>query len=127
MGSFHVRTDLALEARESISDADSAMRGVCVTAADVFCAPAGNSLDVRATLQMEATAVERTSIAAVTAVEEDPDAWAAMPPAPSITLVRVEPGADMWALARKYRSTVEAIAAANGGKETGLLLVPKAR
>ena len=28
MGSFHVRTDLALEARESISDADSAMRGV---------------------------------------------------------------------------------------------------
>ena len=106
---------------------EAELQGICVTAADVFCAPAGGGLDVRATLQMDATAVERTAIAAVTAVEEDPDAWAAMPPAPSITLVRVEPGADMWALARKYRSTVEAIAAANAGKETGLLLIPKAR
>ena len=28
MGSFQVRTDLALEARESISEADSTLRGV---------------------------------------------------------------------------------------------------
>ena len=121
-----VRCRLAAEFTTDISP-DAELQGICVTAADVFCAPAGASLDVRATLQMEATAVTKTAIAAVTAVEEDPDAWAAMPPAPSITLVRVEPGADMWALARKYRSTVEAIAAANAGKETGLLLIPKAR
>ena len=30
MGSFQVRTDLALEARESISEADSELRGVSV-------------------------------------------------------------------------------------------------
>ena len=98
-----------------------------MTASDVFCAPAGNGLDVRATLQMEAMAVTHGGVLAVTEVTEDAEAWAALPPAPSITLARVEAGTDMSALARKYRSTVEAIAAANGGKDRGLLLIPKAR
>ena len=82
---------------------------------------------MRATLQMDAMAVTRCALAAVTEVEEDLSAWETLPPSPSITLVRVEPGADMWALARKYHSTTEAIAAANAGKDRGLLLIPKAR
>lgn len=100
---------------------------VSVAAAEVYAAGAGSEADVRATLQMDATAVTRSTLAAVTAVHEDPEAFAALPPAPSATLVRVEPGADMWAVAKRYRSTVEAIAAANGEKRSGLLLIPKAK
>ena len=121
-----VRCRLAAEFTTDIGP-DTELQGVTVTAADVFCAPAGGSLDVRATLQMEAMAVTRSALSAVTEVTEDRSAWEDLPPAPSITLVRVEPEADMWALAQKYRSTVEAITAANGGKDHGLLLIPKAR
>ena len=52
---------------------------------------------------------------------------AGLPPAPSLAMVRLEPGADLWAVAKKYRSTVEAITAANGDRTCGLLLIPKAR
>ncbi len=100
---------------------------VTVTAAEVYAASAGSSADVRAALQMDATAVTRTALDAVVSATEDPEAFAAMVPAPSVTLARVEPGADMWALAKRYRSTVEAIAAANGEKRAGLLLIPKAK
>ncbi len=107
--------------------AGTELKNVTVTAQDVFCAAAGGGLDVRAALQMEAVAVTKTALSAVTALSEDAEAWADMPAAPSITLARVEPGADMWAVAKRYRSTVEAIAAANEGREAGLLLIPKAR
>lgn len=100
---------------------------VSVTVAEVYAAGAGSGADVRAALQMDATAVTRSTLAAVTAARDDPEAYAALPPAPSATLARVEPGADMWAVAKKYRSTVEAIAAVNGEKRSGLLLIPKAR
>ncbi len=107
--------------------ADTELTNVTVTAAEVYAAPAGSGADVRASLRMDATAVTRTCLAAVTAVTEDQEAFAAQPPAPSLTLARVAPEADMWAVAKRYRSTVEAIAAANGEKRSGLLLIPKAR
>ena len=76
---------------------------------------------------MDALAVTGSSVSCVTSVTEDQEAWAAQPPAPSVTLVRVDSGADMWAVAKKYRSSVEAIGAANGERTEGLLLIPKAR
>ena len=125
-GCTAVRCRLTAEFTTDIGP-DTELQSVTVTAADVFCAPAGGSLDVRAMLQMDAMAVSRCALSAVTEVTEDPETWASLPPSPSITLVRVEPGADMWAMARKYHSTTEAIAAANAGKDCGLLLIPKAR
>ncbi|MCD7748710.1 MAG: hypothetical protein LUH42_01510, partial [Oscillospiraceae bacterium] len=107
--------------------AGTELAGVTVTVSDVYYAPSGAGLDVRATLQMDALAVFRQTITCITQVTEDAEAWAAAPPAASVTLVRVEPNADMWALARKYRSTVEAIEKANEGREQGLLLIPKCR
>ena len=96
-------------------------------AADVYCGVAAGALDVRVVLQMEAMAVTERTVTAIGAIQEDQEAWAAAPAAPSICLVRLEPGADMWAVAKKYHSTVEAIAAANGEEQSGLLLIPKAK
>ena len=107
--------------------AGTALNSVTVTAADVYCGAAAGALDVRAVLQMEAIAVTTRTIDVIGALEEDGSAAAAAPAAPSICLVRLEPGADMWTVAKKYHSTVEAIAAANGDQTAGLLLIPKAR
>ena len=103
------------------------LQNVTVAAADVFCAPAGGGLDVRVVLQMDACAVTETTVSAVCAVEEDEEAWKAAAPAPSVSLVRIGQGTDLWAVAKRYRSTVEAIKAANGERTAGLLLIPKAR
>ena len=107
--------------------AGTVLQSVTVTASDVYCAAAGGSLDVRIVLQMDATAASVRCVDTVAGVDEDAAAFAAAPPAPSVTLVRLEQGADMWAVAKKYRSTVEAIAAANGDRQGGLVLIPKAR
>ena len=107
--------------------AGTTLQNVTVTAADVYCGAAAGALDVRVVLQMEAVAVTERTVTAIGAIREDQQAWAAAPAAPSISLVRLEPGADMWAVAKKYHSTVEAIAAANGEEPSGLLLIPKAK
>ncbi|MCD7844417.1 MAG: hypothetical protein LUG57_00890 [Oscillospiraceae bacterium] len=106
---------------------DTALSSVTVRAADVYYAPSGAGLDVRAGLQMEALAVSKQEISSISQVTEDGEAWAAMPPAASVTLARVEPEADLWALAKRYHSTPEAIEKANEGREKGLLLIPKCR
>ncbi len=103
------------------------LAGVTVTVSDVYYTPAGTGIDLRATLQMEALAVSGQTVSCIAQVTEDTEAWAAVPPAASVILVRVEPGTDLWALARKYHSTVEAIEKANEGREKGLLLIPKCR
>ncbi|MCD7769173.1 MAG: LysM peptidoglycan-binding domain-containing protein, partial [Oscillospiraceae bacterium] len=103
------------------------LAGVTVTTSDVYYTPSGTGIDLRATLQMEALAVSGQTVSCIAQVTEDAEAWAAVPPAASVVLVRVEPGADLWALARKYHSTVEAIEKANEGREKGLLLIPKCR
>lgn len=107
--------------------AGTTLQNVTVTAADVYCGAAAGSLDVRVVLQMEAMAVTARSVTVIYAIDEDQEAWAAAPASPSIWLVRLEPGADMWAVAKKYHSTVEAIAAANGEEQSGLILIPKAK
>ena len=107
--------------------AGTELKNVTVTVADVYCGAAAGALDVRAVLQMEAVALTSRTVAAIADVQEDAEGWAAAPAAPSIWLVRLEQGADMWSVAKKYHSTVEAIAAANGERQSGLLLIPKAR
>lgn len=96
---------------------------VSVAAADVF--NAGS--DVRAVLQMDAVLSTVGVIRSVSEVTEDEAGFAARPRTPSAVLVRVAPGTELWPIARRFGSSVEAIAAANGGRSDGLLLVPKAR
>lgn len=125
-GSFSAaRSRLTAEFTPSELPDGAELRDVAVTVTDVYCV--GASGDIRAILQMDALAAEPGFISCVSAVEEDPDAWNARERAPSITLIRAAAGTDMWSVARKYHSTVEAIAAANEGRTEGLLLIPKAR
>ena len=121
-----VRCRLAAEFTADLP-AGTALQAVTVTASDVYCAAAGGALDVRVVLQMDATAAAVRSVMTVTGVEEDEAAFAAAPATPSVTLVRLGSDADMWEVAKKYHSTVEAIAAANGDRQGGLVLIPKAR
>lgn len=107
--------------------AETELACVTVTVTDMYYAPSGSGIDVRASLQMEALAVSRQTILYVSQVTEDAEAWESMPPAASVTLARVEQGTDMWALARRYHSTVDAIEKNNEGRERGLLLIPKCR
>ncbi len=94
-----------------------------VTVLDVYAAGA----DVRAVLRMDALAVTGTRIRSVASVTEDPEAFAARPRTPSAVLVRVPAGTELWELARRFGSSEEAIAAANGGRADGLLLIPKCK
>ena len=107
--------------------AGTELQGVTVSVVDVYHTAANNGADVRATLQMEALAIHSQSIHCVTDVRVDEEAWNKEKAIPSMTLVRVTRGDDIWALAKKYRSSVEAITLVNEGKEDGLFLIPKSR
>jgi hypothetical protein len=107
--------------------AGAALESVTVTATDVYYAPGNGGADVRVTLQMDALAVTEESVMAVDEVTEDPAAWEQEKNMPSVSLLWARPGTDLWQVARRYHSTLEAIAMANEGREEGLLLIPKGR
>lgn len=118
------RCRLAADFTPADIPAGAALENVSVVVEDVYGGAGG---DVRVVLQMNASAVEKKSITCVREVREDPEAWQARERTPSMTLIRVPENADLWTLARRYHSTVEAIKAANEGRKGGLLLVPKGR
>ncbi len=105
-------------------DAEETLRDISVTVADVYCVPGTG--DVRLSLRLDAFAERPASITCVCAVAEtEPEADRRS--SPSAVLLWTKPGADLWALARTYHSTVEDILAVNEGRREGLLLVPKGR
>ncbi len=116
-----------LPAEFTVSDLNGEMslREVSVTVTDVYCGAGG--ADVRAVLQMEALAVAEQKIACVCSVEAGNVTAGEGERLPSIVLVRAPAGTDMWSLAKRYHSTVSAIAAANEGRQEGLLLIPIGR
>ena len=101
------------------------LRDAAVTVTDIYCVPGTG--DVRVSLRLDAVAEEETEISCVSAVEEDAEAWAARERTPSVVLLRVPEGADLWTVARRYHSTVEGILKVNEGRREGLLLIPKGR
>ncbi len=117
------RCRLSAEFTSSELEEGARIQDVAITVTDVYCAGA----DVRATLQMDALAVTGGTLSCVAGLTEDEEGWRSMPQTPSAALIRVPEGADMWPIARRYHSTVEAIAAANEGRRDGLLLIPKGR
>lgn len=130
-GCVPVRCRLPVEFTVMDLPPEGKLRDIVISAADVYCGPGPGGADLRVTMRMDALAAGETAIRWVGAVEEDAEAWQARDRAPSVTLVRVPEGAELWTLAKKYRSTPEAIRAANGGLAEGvpegLLLIPKGR
>lgn len=109
---------------DSISP-DGALRDAEVTVTDIYCVPGTG--DVRVSLRLDAVTEEETEIRYISAVEEDAEAWASRERTPSVVLLRVPAGSDLWSVARRYRSTVEDILLVNEGRKEGLLLIPKGR
>lgn len=106
---------------------EAELENIRVSVAEVYYTASGSGTDIRAALQLDALAYLPQTIEYVSSVAEDEASWEREKETPSITLVRAEPGMDMWKLAKRYHSTVEAIAAVNSEKEEGLLLIPKSR
>jgi hypothetical protein len=119
------RCRLAAEFTATDLPENGVLRPVSVTATDVYYAPGSGSADVRVTLQLEALAVLEKTVEYVQSVSEDAQAWEQQRHMPSITMMRVPPQTDLWQLAKRYHSTLEAIETANEGRRDGLLLLPK--
>lgn len=105
--------------------ADSELQNVTVRATDVFCSASAGVADVRVVLQMDGWRAARRQLRCVQSVSVDESAEN-KGSEPSITLVRAG-NMDLWGLAKQYRSSPEAIEAANEGNNSGLLLIPKSR
>ena len=103
------------------------LTAVTVKAADVFFSAGGGGTDVRVTLQLDGLLIQKRMLSCVGRIEEDEEDIRDYDSYPSVTMVRAAPEVDLWALAKKHHSTVEAIRVANEGKGEGLLLIPKTR
>lgn len=106
--------------------ADTELQNVMVRVADVYYSAAGGDVDLRVVLQMDAHRVSQKALTYVEAVAVG-ESDAAKKDIASITLVRRAASEDIWQLAKRYRSSPEAILSANEGNSSGLLLIPKSR
>lgn len=105
--------------------AETELQNITVRVTDVFCSASAGAADVRVVLQMDGWRVTRRVLMCVQNVSVD-ESGESRGNEPSITLVRAE-NMDLWSLAKQYRSSPEAIEAANEGNISGLLLIPKSR
>lgn len=95
-----------------------------VNTGDCYASVVGGRLEARVSVEVFARACSEISVSCVSDVQE---LESSLPEMPSVTLRRVDKSNDLWTLAKTYRSSRSAILAANGGREEGLLLIPKAR
>ena len=117
------RCRMNVEFTPAETQADMTLSEISVYAADVY----STGSDVRSVLQMDAVMMREGVVRSVSEVTEDAEAFETRAQRPSVTLVRVKPGASIWELAKSCGSSVEAIEAANDGRCDGMLLVPKAK
>lgn len=103
------------------------LSSVAVKVADVYFAPGSGGADARVTLQLEGLLMQRRNVSCVASIEMDEEDIRDYDSYPSVMLVRTVTDADLWVLAKKHHSTMEAIRQANEGKSSGLLLIPKTR
>lgn len=106
---------------------DCELGSICVKASDVYFVAGSGSADARVTLQLDGILLQQKKLMCVGSIEEDECDVRDYDNYPSLTFVRCERECDLWALAKKYHSTVESITLANEGKGEGLLLIPKTR
>ena len=122
---FTARTRLNAEFTLPETSGVTGVRSAMVTVTEA--AAPSLAEDIRITLRMDALAIQEESFSCVQAVEVSGEEPADRPRTPSFILARVPAGTDMWTLARRCHSTMEAIASVNEGRQEGLLLIPRAR
>ena len=103
------------------------LSSVAVKVTDVYFASGNSTADTRVTLQLDGLLSEKKSIECVGCILADEEDVRDFDSYPTVTLVRAPQDANLWSLAKKHHSTIEAIHLANEGKTEGLLLIPKTR
>lgn len=103
------------------------LSGVSVKATDVYYAAGSGGADARVTLQLDGVMTLTKTVECVGSITADEDDVRDYDSYPSVTLVRTGRESNLWSLAKKHHSTMEAISLANEGKAEGLLLIPKTR
>ncbi len=116
-----------LRLKESIllpAEEGECMNHSAAVAGDPLCSFSSGSWEARVPLSLTVSLHQPLSLSYVNDIEESAEA---LPAAASVTLLYAGEEDDLWTLAKKHRSTREAILSANNGREQGLLLVPRTR
>lgn len=101
-----------------------------VSAESLSLAPAAGGIEARLPLEARVFVQETEAVQRVTAITADEDAPIDLSGRPSLVLLKVRSGDDLWALAKANASTVRAITEANGldsltAPWEKLILIPK--
>ena len=75
----------------------------------MFASQASGGLDVRVPAELYAMAVSEDEITCVDSISVEEEASQQEKDIPSLALVRVEAGTDLWLLAKQYHSTMESV------------------
>jgi FOG: LysM repeat len=98
---------------------------------DVIASPSTGGIDVRVNVDFLITATKPQWIRTITNLSYDETSARDLSTIPSVTVKRITPEETLWALAKRYNSTLGLIAEANGLEgepEIGqLVLIPKRR
>ena len=102
----------------------------CVSLQEVYAAPGSGGIELRIPAEVSADVIMERTLPLVTGIDCDETQPLDLSAEPTLTLLRVSDGDDLWALARENHSALETIREVNGlDAETGpwsrLLLIPK--
>jgi len=125
-GNYAVQTVSAEEKWEIMSDTDNRLR-VCTSVSESpSTAAAGDDTLASGVVQMEVHVLSQQAFSVVSEIQLG-DMQPLDPKRPSLILCRAD-GADLWQIAKRYGSTVEALRSANGitdqPEPDRLLLIP---
>lgn len=99
-----------------------------IRGAEAFASPAAGGLEFRMPVDIDLLITSRHRCSAITGIEVDEESPVNTSQWPSVTVLMRRDGADVWELAKRYRSTPELIEMANSGEgDDNLLLIPRAR
>lgn len=113
-----ISEDIPIEA-----ETDESVTLVNVNCDPLYATASGGNVNIRLPVDVTLCAQRKQSICSVT----DFDSAEADHECPSITLLTCRGKEELWDLAKKHHSSVDAILEANEGRTEGLLLIPKCR
>ena len=125
-------TDKAFEVRVSIELENAMEVNVTnVSCTEVYASGAAGGMEIRVPFDIDLAVISQRGVEVVSGIELSDEPVAERSERPSVTVVSAE-SADIWELAKKYRSTPELIAAANSlaGSDVdagNVLLIPSVR
>lgn len=125
-GTASVGRRLAVECGAEL-EPGCAARVMGVRSAEVYAAPAAGGLEIRLPVEITVLVTKKVSLQEVKGLSLDMEAPLSSAGRPSVTVVPFD-GADIWSIAKKYRTTPALILAANPEMpEKGMLLIPRSR